>query len=129
MYTKQQQAGRHSRRRLSRVDAPESELQEFTDNYLGVCQVPCIRMPDTMNARVIRRALAGWPDNVCLLPLTRDYAIACLLELKTRTQLHRAQHAIVRELPVRIAQRPEEVQCILDAFREDAERLRRELRE
>lgn len=127
MFTKGEQAGRYSKRRVSRVDKPESELQEFTDEYLSACQVPSMRIPDTMNVKAIRKALAGWPDNLCLLPLTKHYAIACLLELKTKTQLHRAQHAIARELPVRIAQRPEEVQAIVEAFRKDAGRLRRKL--
>ena len=124
MLSKSAQVGRYGRKKLKKVDAPESDLQGFVDEYLDMCQIEYIRVPNTTSSRVIRKALCGIPDNTAMIPISDDYSLCLHLELKTKSQLHGKQLNMARNLPLKIAQTPEAAQGIIDRFRADAGRYK-----
>ena len=124
MLSKSDQCGRYGRKRLKKVDAPEEELQAFVDEYLNLCQIEYIRVPNTTSSKVIRKALCGIPDNTAMIPISDDYSLCLHLELKTKSQLHGKQLNIARNLPLKIAQTPDEAQGLIDRFRDEATRIR-----
>jgi hypothetical protein len=110
MFSKSAQVGRYGKASTRKVDAPESDLQDFTNEYLEARRLKHLRIPDTMDGKAIRKALAGTPDNIILIPLVGGYSLAVPLELKTRSKLRTSQRQFARDIPVIVAQTPDEVE-------------------
>ena len=124
MLTKKAQAGRYSKKDgLRIVNQPEAVLQDFTNNHLKWSNVGYWRVPD--NAKI--SALAGFPDNLCLIPISDRFSLAMSLELKTRSKLRQCQRKAKEKFAHQIAQTPEEVEFAVWEFRKAAEKLKKYL--
>ena len=118
----------------------EAPLQAFADDYLAVLRIPNIRIPDGFWAWItyacnalkawgklkeIRSRFGGIPDNTCFIPISDKYSLCLHLELKSKSgDLHGEQKTQAMILPWQIARTTDEIQELIDTFREDAKELK-----
>lgn len=98
-FNKQNQTGRYGKTRTVKINAPESGLQKYCEDWLRAHNIKYIRIPDWLYAMIYRpRSIEspdmaakrksfsvyfkGIPDLVILFPWGR----VCLVELKTKSR-------------------------------------------
>jgi hypothetical protein len=110
--------------------APESVLQDFTNKYLQLKGLTYLRLPESLFAAIfrnpnidvwikrhIKEAIAGWPDNLVLLPIGNGLNLALALELKSETgKLHGEQKVLDKQIELLVARTPESVESAIKAF-------------
>lgn len=117
-------------------DLPESDLQAYTDQYLGAHHIEFFRIPDqfwkflhacnasTWLKKWFAYMFGGMADNTCFIPISDKYSLCMHLELKSKKgQLHGRQKVQARKLPWQIARSQAEVEKIVQRFVADAESI------
>ena len=124
-------------KRLSRkADVKENVIQKHVDGYLDAASQPYLRIPDAafnfvMNSPHIPEwvkmqfgaYLAGWPDNMILKGLYGPYALARMIENKTKVgRCQKSQRARQEYLDVEydIVRDVDQIRGILREFEEVA---------
>ena len=110
--------------------APESDLQEFTNNYLKAKGLPYLRLSEKLLVNIfrnpsipvhvkrhIKEEVAGWPDNLVLVPLGNGLNLAMAQELKTEAgTLTQAQRIMDHEIEMVVARSEDEVKANVKAL-------------
>lgn len=122
-------------KKSKRAATPESILQEQVNNYLEIKGLKYLRLPDALfralfpNPNIqpwvkhqIKLAIAGWPDNIVMVPLYNMYCLTLLLECKTDIgQLTGLQKERSKELPFKVVRTFDEAKKEIDTFVKCAE--------
>jgi hypothetical protein len=103
--------------------APESALQGFTNAYLKAKGLTYLRLSEALLANIfrnpqipvyikrhIKESVAGWPDNLVLIPLGNGLNLAMALELKREDgKLNAAQRMMDKEIELVVSRTQDDV--------------------
>ena len=132
---------RSIRQDKARAECPESELQDYADALLEAKGIPFLRLPAGMfkvifanpaipihHKAMLKDALAGWPDNLTILPISPRFNVCLCLELKTTTgKLHGMQKTRAKEMAWWVARDREEISRAIAKLEWLAVNLKRDL--
>jgi hypothetical protein len=103
----------------------ESALQDQLNDLLDVYNIKYIRIPNGVwkwlqfNApqgilKFFQKTFGGIPDNVCIVPISKDYNLCLNIELKTESgKLHGKQKEWSKETAVKISRSTNEsIECV-----------------
>jgi len=133
---KSNQLAYRNKHRKPFVYMKEDVLQLQANDYLELKRIRYIRIPDTIWRWIaykateavkiwFRKIFGGIPDNICILPINKNYNLCLALELKTAAgQLHGKQKHWSKDLSVQISRSPEDTMRIIDKFIAEAERMK-----
>ena len=119
----------------------ESDLQLFVDKYLEMKMVDYIRIPDYLwwwlktkcpmwLLKLCSKHLAGWCDNIPIIPITKECGLVCLIENKSsKGKLHGKQKKMANRLNYHVVRSENEAIETINKFIEDAESIKKILGE
>jgi hypothetical protein len=123
------------------AQTPESIIQNFVNTTLEAMGIPYIRLGESLLLNIfknpaipvhvkrhIKNSIGGWPDNTLFIPVTKRFALACLVECKSDVgDLHGKQKERAAELPFNIVRTTAQLDELLNEFRQTADYLKGDL--
>jgi len=114
----------------------EDAVQCAVNEILEMKQIDYIRIPDhlwfwiktkcpTWLLMLCSKHLAGWCDNIPIIPVTPKYGLVCLLECKSaKGKTHGKQKRMAKRLNYQIIRSPEDAVKVIMQFEKDAEKIK-----
>jgi hypothetical protein len=119
------------------VTVPESALQQQMDDLLEAYQIKFIRIPDVIWAwlqcnasqgvlKFFQKTFGGIPDNVCIVPISKEYNLCLCAELKTEIgKLHGKQKQFEKEVAVQVLRSTQQNIDAINAYKKQIDKCKK----